>query len=46
VQRYSDSSLAAELGDRFALVETVPHLHTTPWGTTQAFQYSRFIRLN
>jgi SAM-dependent methyltransferase len=46
VQRYSASSLAAELGDRFALVETVPHLHTTPWGTTQAFQYSRFIRLN
>jgi SAM-dependent methyltransferase len=42
VVRYSPDSLASELGDRFALVDSRPHLHTTPWGATQAFQYSWF----
>lgn len=45
VQRYSPSALATELGARFALVESAPHVHTTPWGSTQSFQYSRLERL-
>jgi SAM-dependent methyltransferase len=44
VARYSAESLASELGDQFALVDARRHLHTTPWGATQAFQYSRFTR--
>jgi cyclopropane fatty-acyl-phospholipid synthase-like methyltransferase len=42
VVRYSSDSLAAALGDRFDLIESRPHAHTTPWGATQTFQYSRF----
>jgi SAM-dependent methyltransferase len=45
VARYSPESLAATLGDAFALVESRRHLHLTPTGRTQAFQYSRFGRL-
>ena len=45
VARYSPARLAQELGPDFALVETVPHVHTTPWGSTQSFQYSRFDRV-
>jgi SAM-dependent methyltransferase len=44
VARYSPESLAATLGDCFALVESRRHLHLTPTGRTQAFQYSRFAR--
>src|SRR5688572_13217165 len=44
VSRYSPATLADELGDGFALVESVPKVHTTPWGTSQSFQYSRFVR--
>lgn len=44
VQRYSAESLARELGHEFRLVDSVPHDHHTPWGSTQAFRYSRFIR--
>ena len=44
VLRYSPESLAQELGDQFSLVEALPHLHRTPWGATQSFQYSRFVR--
>jgi hypothetical protein len=46
VVRYSPEMLAAELGDGFALVESVPHVHQTPWGTMQSFQYSRFSRVH
>ena len=46
VARYSPGSLAAELGTEFALVESVPYLHVTPWGTSQSFQYSRFTRVH
>ena len=42
VVRYTAESLASELGDRFALVESRRHVHTTPWGANQVFQYSRF----
>jgi hypothetical protein len=44
VTRYSPEALAAELGGQLCLVESVRHLHRTPWGTTQAFQYSRFVK--
>jgi SAM-dependent methyltransferase len=46
VARYSPQTLSEELGDAFALVESVPHLHETPWGATQSFQYSRFTRIH
>jgi hypothetical protein len=46
VARYSPETLAAELGDGFRLVESVPHQHRTPWGTPQSFQYSRFVRVH
>lgn len=45
VARYSPESLAAELGDALELVDALPHVHITPWGATQSFQYSRFRRL-
>ena len=45
VQRYSSEALARELGDGFRLMDSVPHEHRTPWGATQAFQYSRFVRV-
>lgn len=44
VARYSPETLAAELGAPFNLAESRRHLHQTPWGTTQAFQYSRFVK--
>lgn len=46
VARYSPESLALTLGEEFALVESRRHVHLTPWGTTQPFQYSRFVRLH
>jgi hypothetical protein len=45
VERYSAEMLVAELGDDFRLLETLPHLHRTPSGTTQSFQYSRLRRV-
>ncbi|QOZ42547.1 SAM-dependent methyltransferase [Bradyrhizobium sp. CCBAU 53340] len=44
VQRHDSTSLSAELGPDFELVETRSELHQTPWHSTQAFQYSRFRR--
>lgn len=44
VQRYSSEQLASELGAAFELRESRAHTHTTPWGTTQSFQYSRLQR--
>lgn len=44
VQRYSPETLVAELGPDFELREARPHVHTTPWGSTQSFQYSRVQR--
>jgi hypothetical protein len=46
VVRYSADSLSHELGPDFDLVETVPHIHTTPWGGSQPFVYCRFRRLS
>lgn len=44
VQRYDGKSLAAELGAAFELIETRSEIHSTPWKSTQAFQFSRFRR--
>ncbi|MDA9468253.1 class I SAM-dependent methyltransferase [Bradyrhizobium sp. CCBAU 53415] len=44
VQRHDAASLSAELGREFELVETQSETHHTPWGSTQAFQFSRFRR--
>ena len=44
VQRHDSASLLAELGPEFELVETHRETHHTPWGSTQAFQLSRFRR--
>ena len=41
VRRYSPSALEAELGPPFRLQESVQEIHTTPFGTTQEFWYSR-----
>jgi SAM-dependent methyltransferase len=46
VARYSPGSLASELGGAFELVDSRSLRHLTPWGTAQAFQYSRFRRLS
>jgi SAM-dependent methyltransferase len=46
VMRYSPQSLAATIGNEFRLMDAVPYLHHTPWGTTQSFQYSRFRRVH
>lgn len=46
VQRYSPEQLAAQLGPAFELREARPHVHTTPWGSTQSFQYSRLARVH
>ena len=44
VERYSPDRLAEELGSEFDLRESRRHLHSTPWGATQSFQYSRLLR--
>ena len=43
-QRYSPEQLVAELGPRFELRDARTHVHTTPWGSPQSFQYSRLQR--
>lgn len=45
VARYSPASLARTLGSGFRLDDSRRHIHNTPWGSTQAFQYSRFCRV-
>jgi SAM-dependent methyltransferase len=44
IQRYSPSSLAAELGPQFALLFSESETHMTPWGAPQSFQFSVFKR--
>ena len=46
VARYSPTSLAETLGADFSIVTHQFHLHHTPWGTEQSFQYSLFRRDN
>jgi len=40
--RYSPESLEATFGDGCALIESVPELHETPFGTRQSFVYCSF----
>lgn len=44
VARYSPELLSQELGAGFELVESRSQTHHTPWGSAQAFQYSRFVK--
>jgi hypothetical protein len=46
VCRYSPESLAAVLGDEFTLVKSQRHVHETPSGTGQSFEYSLFRRVD
>ncbi|MBL8907832.1 MAG: class I SAM-dependent methyltransferase [Rhizobiales bacterium] len=40
VVRYAPAELAAAIGAPFVLVHSEHHIHTTPWGAAQAFQFS------
>jgi SAM-dependent methyltransferase len=42
VARYDGAGLAAEFGNAFELISTRLHLHETPWGAQQRFQFSTF----
>jgi SAM-dependent methyltransferase len=44
VARHSAKTIGALLGAEFALVDTLRHEHTTPWGSVQNFQFSTFVR--
>jgi hypothetical protein len=44
VARYDAASLAAALGEAFALLESVEETHLTPAGTPQRFGFHRFAR--
>lgn len=46
VGRYSPASLAETLGADFLLITHQFHLHHTPWGNQQSFQYSLFRKVN
>jgi SAM-dependent methyltransferase len=44
VQRYDGTSLQTTLGSEFTILEQRRETHTTPWGSTQSFQFTRFQR--
>jgi trans-aconitate methyltransferase len=44
VMRYDAESLADTLGQEFTLVRSERHLHQTPWGAVQPFQFCVFQR--
>ena len=44
VMRYDPASLADTLESEFMLVDSRRHLHRTPWGSAQPFQFSVFRR--
>lgn len=44
VQRYDAESLRKTLGEDFRLAGAHRETHTTPWGSTQSFQFARFQR--
>jgi 2-polyprenyl-3-methyl-5-hydroxy-6-metoxy-1,4-benzoquinol methylase len=44
VMRYDAESLATALGREFALTRSERHLHKTPWGSVQPFQFCVFLR--
>ena len=45
VQRYDPVSLAAEIGDRFQLIDGWPEEHVAPWGARQSFNWCAFRRI-
>ncbi|OCO99010.1 MULTISPECIES: class I SAM-dependent methyltransferase [unclassified Ensifer] len=45
VVRYDPAALAETIGLSFRLVEHVMHQHTTPWNSTQSFQFSVLERV-
>jgi 2-polyprenyl-3-methyl-5-hydroxy-6-metoxy-1,4-benzoquinol methylase len=45
VVRYDAAALADALGQSFRLVGERRHVHTTPWGSTQAFQFGVLRRV-
>lgn len=44
VRRYEPAALAEALGAGLRLLESRRHIHITPWGATQSFQYSLLLR--
>lgn len=44
VMRYDAQALTGVLGPSFAFLEERRETHTTPWGSSQAFQFSAFLR--
>lgn len=44
IVRYSPETLSEELGSRFKLVSSLADTHTTPFGTSQQFNWSIFER--
>ena len=44
VMRYDPSTLAGVVGPSFRLIDERRHVHTTPWGSAQVFQFSVFQR--
>lgn len=44
VNRYDAAGLARELGEGFELLDSRRHDHSTPWDSTQRFQFSIFRR--
>jgi SAM-dependent methyltransferase len=46
VIRYDPATLAKTVGPAFRLVDQRRHTHTTPWGSTQAFQFSVLERIS
>ena len=45
VRRYEPAQLAERCGPAFRLTDSVRHLHTTPAGVPQSFQYASFERV-
>ena len=45
VVRYDPASVGRTLGPTFELVHARRHVHSTPWGAEQSFQFSVFRRL-
>jgi trans-aconitate methyltransferase len=45
VMRHDAASLGAMLGEEFELIDSRPHMHQTPWGSVQSFQFSSVRRL-
>jgi ubiquinone/menaquinone biosynthesis C-methylase UbiE len=46
VVRYEAAGLHGQFGSPFRLVESVPEVHVTPWGTTQQFVYCLCMRMD